>query len=210
VSGPPRLAAALTAALLAGCALSPRMPATHYYQLAAPRAAAGRGPVAGAGVLAVETFAVDHAYDDDRIVYRRGPVNFDFYEYHRWSSRPGDQVADFLARAYSASGRFCAVLRQDDTESGLVLGGRVIAFEEYDETPRRWLGRVELELRLSEAATGATVWRRRVVDQEPLAERSPEGLARALSAAMNRIATTTAPALAAAARAHPCPPPAAR
>ena len=197
----------LAAAHLTACGLSTQLPETRDYQLARPPAAA-RPADPGGGMVTIQAFEVAQAYDDDRIVYRASPVRFDFYEYHRWSSRPGEQIADYLREAYDASGRFCAVVRRDMPGGGLTLGGRVIALEELDVTPRRWLGRVEIELWLTDEESGQIVWRRRTSDQEPVRARNPEGLARALSVAMERIAARTAPALAAAARARPCAPPA--
>jgi hypothetical protein len=80
-----------------------------------------------------------------------------------------------------------------------VLGGRIIAMEEVDESPTRWIGRIAVELTLKDARTGALLWTRKLVEAEPLTEQSPEGLARALSAAMARIADQAIPEIVASA-----------
>jgi ABC-type uncharacterized transport system auxiliary subunit len=175
-------------ALLAAC--GGRLPETRYYDLpSAARGHAGRGPV-----LAVEPLEVDEPYDDDRIVYRENPYRVDYYHYHRWSASPGALVSRHLERALAASGHFAAVLRDDDARGvAFVLGGRLLALEEVDLAKRRWIGRVALELTLRDAATGDVVWTRRIEVTEPVAGQSPEGVARALSRALDRVARRLAP-----------------
>jgi ABC-type uncharacterized transport system auxiliary subunit len=170
-----------------------RAPETHYYDLAA---AARRAPAAGP-VLAIEPLEVDDAYDDERIVYRENPYRLAYYHYHRWSATPGILVAGHLERALEASGHFSAVVRGDSARAALVLGGRVVALEEVDVSKKRWMGRVSLELFLRDAASGEIVWIEQFDESEPLRKQSPEGLARGISRALDRIARRAAPELAA-------------
>ncbi|HEU5058106.1 MAG TPA: ABC-type transport auxiliary lipoprotein family protein [Kofleriaceae bacterium] len=178
-----------------------RAPATHYYDLAsAARRHAGTGPV-----LAVEALEADEPYDDDRIVYRENPYRVDYYHYHRWSAPPGAMVGRHLERALAASGRFGAVLREPPADgAAYVLGGRVLALEEVDVSRRRWLARVALELHLRDARTGDVVWSRRLEETEPVARQSPEGVARALSRALDRVARRLAPELGRVVRLRSC------
>ncbi len=185
-------------ALLTAC--GGKIPETHYYDLpSAARGRAGSGPI-----LAVAPLEVDEPYDDDRIVYRENPYRVDYYDYHRWSASPGALVSRHLERALAASGRFAAVLRDEDARGvAFVLGGRLLALEEVDLGKRRWIGRVALELALRDAASGDVVWTRRVELSEPVDRRSPEGVARALSRALDRVARRLAPELGAVASAPP-------
>ena len=184
-----RAAALLLAVLAAGCA--GRAPDTHYYDLAsAARRQVARGPV-----LAIEPLSADEPYDDERMIYRENPYRVDYYHYHRWSASPGALVSQHLERALEASGRFAAVLRDDPKGAAFVLGGRVTALEEVDLSRRRWVGRVALELHLRDAVSGAVVWSRKLEETEPVAKQSPEGVARALSRALDRIARRVAPEL---------------
>jgi uncharacterized lipoprotein YmbA len=198
--------AGLAAAFLAACA--GKVPETRYYQLAAPPAAPG---AQGTGlVLALEPLAVDDAYQDERIVYRTNPYRLDYYNYHRWSAPPGTLIADYLEQALERSGKFRAVVREAEGNVPAVLGGRVLAIEEVDESPGRWLGRITVELTLKDAQTGAVLWTEQLAETEPLPAQNPEGLARALSAALGRIAKRAIPAIAehaqqAAAAAAPAP-----
>lgn len=190
-SGTPRgVRAVALLLLLAGC--GGRLPETRYYDLpSAARGRTGQGPV-----LAVEPLEVDEPYDDDRIVYRENPYRVDYYHYHRWSASPGALVSRHLERALASSGRFAAVLRDEQARGvTFILGGRLLALEEVDLSKHRWVARVALELALRDAATGDVVWTRRVDLTEPVARQSPEGVARALSRALDRVARRLAPEL---------------
>lgn len=188
-----RLAAPLLA-LIVGCGGG--APATRHYQLAAPAPAPAPADDRGDLVIAIEPFAVEDAYQDERIVYRTSPYRLDYYHYHRWSAPPGVLIAGYLEQALEQSGRFRAVVREPGGATA-VLGGRVVAIEEVDESRTRWLGRIVLELTLEDARTGALLWTEQLAETEPLAAQSPEGLARALSAAMARIAARAIPEIAA-------------
>ena len=190
------LAAVLAAGVASACG-GGQAPATHYYDLAsAARRHPGDGPV-----LAVEPLEADEPYDDDRIVYRQNPYKVDYYHYHRWSASPGALVSRHLERALEASGRFAAVLRDDHSKATYVLGGRLLALEEGDVSRKRWLARVAIELHLRDAKSGDVVWSRRLEETEPVARQSPEGVARALSRALDRVARRLAPELGAVAAA---------
>ena len=176
-----------------------RAPDTHYYDLASnARRHAAAGPV-----LSIEPLSAEEPYDDERMVYRENPYRVDFYHYHRWSASPGAVVSRHLERALDASGRFSAVLGDDAKDAAYVLGGRLLALEEVDVSKRRWLAHVALELHLRDAATGDIVWSKKLEETEPVARQSPEGVARALSRAMDRVARRLAPELGAVAAAHP-------
>lgn len=189
---------------LAVAACGGATPATHYYALATPAAPApahGASPPAApaasaAPAIAIETFAADPPYDDERIVYRTDPYRVDYYEYHRWSASPGMMVADYLARAFERTGQFRAVLRGSDTTAPLALGGHIDAIEEIDVAPQRWVGHVAVQLTATDRASGDVVWTQRFDETEPLPAQTPEGLARALSVAMGRIVARAAPVLA--------------
>jgi ABC-type uncharacterized transport system auxiliary subunit len=182
--------AALALVVLASC--GGKVPETRYYQLAAPPAAGG----AGDQLLVLEPLATDGAYDDERIVYRTSPYRLDYYQYHRWSAAPGVLIGNYLEQALERSGRFRGVVRELDPAATVVLGGRVVALEEIDESRTQWRGHVVIELRLTDARTNSVLWTEQLEDSEPLTVQSPEGLARALSTAMARIAARCTPAIA--------------
>lgn len=176
--------AALCALLAVACGGT--IPDTRYYQLAPPPAAARSGEL----VIVLEPLTTEAAYEDERIVYRTSPFRLDYYQYHRWSAAPGVMIAGYLEQALESSGRVRAVIRELATGAAAVLGGRVIAIEELDA---EWRGRIVLELTLTDARSGAVVWSEQFSETERLSTRTPEGLARALSAAMARIAARAIP-----------------
>ena len=182
--------AAATALLLLACAS--HVPDTRFYQLATPESSPGRGDV----VLVLDQMTTDAGYDDERIVYRTTPYRFDYYQYHRWSAPPGTLVGNYLEQALERSGRFRAVVREMVDGAAAVLTGRVIAIEEVDTSRSKWVGRIVVELALRDARTGAALWTEQFEETEPLAKQEPEGLARALSAAMARIVHRATPAIA--------------
>ena len=188
------------ALLVAGC--GSKLPETRYYALGQPgaptAAAASTGAEAGgAGVtLALEPLETDAGYDDERIVYRANAYRLDYYQYHRWSAAPGVLVENYLEQALAQSGRFASVVRDVTPDSPVVLGGRVMAIEEVDQSPTRWSGRIVVQLKLSDAQTGELLWTQRFDESEPLTAQTPEGLAKAISTAMARIAERAGPKIA--------------
>lgn len=183
----------LVAILLTLAACGGKLPETRYYQLASPQAATVRSSTPGVA-LAIQPLDADPAYDDDRIVYRLTPYRLDYYNYHRWSASPGTLVADFLERTFEKSGRFRGVTR--DASAPVTLGGRVVAIEEVDTSKTKWSGRIVLELTLTDSATGDVLWSEQYEESEPLAAQTPEGLAQALSRALDRIAQRAVPVVA--------------
>jgi ABC-type uncharacterized transport system auxiliary subunit len=174
----------------AGC--GGKLPETRYYQLAAPDSKV-RG---GDSLLVLEPLTADAAYDDERIVYRTTPVRIDYYQYHRWSSAPGNMVGNYLEQAFKTSGKFRAVLRDPTPDAPVILAGRVIAIEEVDRSKTAWIGRIVLELVLTDARTGEALWTEQLEETEPLRQQTPEGLAAALSIAMSRIVAHAVPVIA--------------
>jgi ABC-type uncharacterized transport system auxiliary subunit len=177
--------------LLAAC--GGKMPETRYYQLAAQAPAAKAANSTGL-VLAIEPLAAAQAYDDERMVYRLTPYRLDYYNYHRWSTSPGTLVSDFLERAFEQSGRFSGVTR-DSQSAPVTLGGRLLAFEEVDKSKTQWVGRVVIELTLTDTASGEVLWSEQFEELEPLDTQNPEGLVKALSRAMTRIAQRALPVI---------------
>jgi ABC-type uncharacterized transport system auxiliary subunit len=178
------------AALLVLAACAGKVPETRYYQLAVETKAA---PHPAGPAIAVEPLAADAAYDDDRIVYRLTPYRLDYYNYHRWSSPPGTMLANYLQDAFTRSGRFRAVMHEASDTVPVMLGGRVIAIEEVDKSKTEWVGRVAIELTLTDTATNKVLWSHEFDETEPLRTQSPEGLAQALSVAMQRISDKALP-----------------
>ncbi len=165
----------------------------HYYRLANPEfSPASRTAV----VLTVRDLLAQGAYRDDRIAYRSGPERLDYYYYHRWTADPGRLLGDYFRRAYLRSGRFAAVTVDQTPSTSVVLDGQLMALEEVDRTAQAWSAELELELYLEDGRTGELIWAKHFREQEPLRERSPAGVARAVSDMLGRIVESTAPEIA--------------
>lgn len=175
--------------VLAACGGKPP-PATRYYQLAPPQAQSP--PPAHAqhaeprATLVIEPLVAEGVYDDDRIVYRSSPYRLDYYDYHRWGAPIGQMIASYLQGALAD--RFRVVPAETD-DRAVILGGRVVAIEEVDVSKQAWVGRVALELSARDA-TGKVVWTGHYDESVPMSVQSPEGLAQAVTAAMQKIAAS--------------------
>lgn len=192
MSSPTSVILILVLATLALPACGGKIPETRYYQLAPAAASTAQR---GDAVLVLETLQTDPAYDDERIVYRTNPYRLDYYNYHRWSAAPGTLVGNYLETALERTGKFRSVVRELAPNAAVILGGRVVAIEEVDSSPT-WTGRIVIELSLTDARTGESLWSEQLEETQPLPSRTPEGLAKALSIAMNRIAARAAPIVA--------------
>jgi ABC-type uncharacterized transport system auxiliary subunit len=182
------------AVVTAAAACGGSTPQVRYYQLSAhDTATTPAAKPASDKILVVEALASDGAYDDERIVYRNNPYRLDYYNYHRWVATPGVLVGGYLEQALGRTGDFKAVLREQTSDASLVLGGRINAIEEVDSDPKHWVGRIALELTLTDPKTGEVVWAQPFEETEPLPVQNPEGLARAISTALDRIAKRAAP-----------------
>ena len=176
------------------------VPPTHFYRLSPARAEPAGQPIAG--VLAIQPLDADAVYTDDQILYRTGKTRVDFYGYHRWISPPAVQLSDYLRDALARSGLFKRVQSRVDGGAEAALAGRLIAFDEVDVSESQWMGQIELELWLEDVRSGAAFWSNRYAVAEKISQRDPEGLALALSAAMQRVVDLSARELAQAMQAH--------
>jgi len=145
---------ALAILLLPVVACGGRATPTRYYHLSSSTAAGSGGNV----VVVLESLVTDAAYDDERIVYRSSPYRLDYYDYHRWSAAPGVLVSNYLEEALEKGGHVGAVHRDLTTDADVVLTGRVAAIEEIDVTKQQWEGHIVLELVVTDARTGDTLW----------------------------------------------------
>lgn len=193
-SWPMKIAAAVwacAAIALSGWACGGAQPIHHYQPNVVSGEVDGQSS-SGDLVLAIEDFSAGSAYDEKRIVYRKNDYRFDYYHYHRWASTPGLLVSDALREVYRSTGAFRAVVGGYDSRADVVLSGRVVAFEEVDESKDKWFGRVVLDLRLRDARTGELLWNDLLRRKVPVEKKSPEGLTAALSRGLTDIGVTTA------------------
>jgi uncharacterized lipoprotein YmbA len=141
------------------CGCSGRIKYPRYYTLSiAPEVkelpASARRPI----TVAVQRFATPPYLRQGRIVYRQGPNQVDFYEYHRWASDPGAAITTALVEGLRSTQRISLeepAYGQD--QSDYVLSGRLERLDEID-----YDGGVKVQTKLSaelkSSRTGAVVW----------------------------------------------------
>lgn len=142
-------------------------------------------------VLKVEPFSVTKSLDTPSIIYREGPFQRGADPYNRWRVNPGDMVTDFLLRDLRRAGLFKAVFSYNNPETARYhLEGQVVEFMESREKDglKAVLGLNVTFLDLS--GTGIPeriVFQRDYRYMEPLETETYEGLARAMSRAMEKF-----------------------
>jgi cholesterol transport system auxiliary component len=176
------------AILLAGCGKPPVM--VHKYLLEYPAPDVPRHPQVPEG-LKVELFAVAQAFNSPAMAYRSGSYKSEAYRYHRWRVNPGNLVTDFLLRDLRQAGLFKAVFGYDSTaRPRFLLEGAVEEFQEKDEG-EVWSAALGLNLTLldtsKEEITQRVLFQKNYRTAEPLADKTPQGLADAMSRAVQKL-----------------------
>lgn len=178
--------------LLWGCgSLKEPAPKIAYYTLEYPvPRPVGGGPATKATLL-VKRFSVAPEYRMQKMVYREKAFRRDAYPECRWRAHPGDLVSYCLARDIRAAGLFSAVFPDGSGSEGLYgLEGSVDAFYENDgaEGWEAVLGITVAVLDEREPdVTRRVLLQRQYEEREPCGEKTPEGVAAAMSRAMERV-----------------------
>jgi uncharacterized lipoprotein YmbA len=180
---------ALTALLmLAACAKPPSL--INRYVLDYPPPAVGRAGPLDADIK-VELFSVDEAINRVDMVYKENPYKTGVYQYNRWRANPGSLVTDFLTRDLREARLFKGVLAYDRSgKARFHLEGGVADFQEND-LPGPWQAALSLNVTLvdtdKENVAQRVLFQRTYSTQETMPARTPQGLAEAMSAAMEKL-----------------------
>jgi ABC-type uncharacterized transport system auxiliary subunit len=126
---------------------------------------------------------------DDRILYREGPNEVNFYEYHRWASPPVDLATNYFLHRLKDSGTYARVSAYyDAAHADLTLQGRLHNFEEVDRG-KEVFASVALELELLDTATRALVWRGEAECAHPLPTTDIAGVVRGIYGCLDETAS---------------------
>jgi ABC-type uncharacterized transport system auxiliary subunit len=182
------LLALLLLPLLDGCGHPPML--VHRYILDYPApvlAPQAKIPAA----LRVKQFSVAQAFNTKAMVYQPQPFRSETYNYSRWRVNPGYLVTDYLLRDLREARLFEAVYGPESTgRYRFQLEGGVEDFQELDE-PGGWqavLGLTVTLLDLSQTKVPQrVVFQKNYREVEPMPEKTPRGLAQAMSQAMARL-----------------------
>jgi len=172
--------------VLAG--LSCALPRTHYYTMELPHTPQGSRPAIDCH-LTIQRFRTDRILMDDRILYREGPQEINFYEYHRWASPPADLVTRYFIHRLKDSGTYARVSAHNEGgRSDFTLSGSLHHFEEVDQG-KEVSALVALEIELLDSRTRAPVWRGEAECTRPLTARDMAGLVRAIYECLDETAS---------------------
>ena len=182
------LLAALLVACLVGCGKPPML--VNQYILEYPAPVTG-GKTKLPAAIRVEPFSVAQAVNTNAMVYQPQPFQTQVYNYSRWRANPGYLATDFLIRDLRESGLFKAVFGADSTgEYRFKLEGGVVEFQEVD-APDGWKASLVLTVTLLDLLQGdlpqRVVLQRNYRVQEPMPEKTPQGLAQGMSRAMEQV-----------------------
>ena len=182
------LLAAFLVACLGGCGKPPML--VNQYLLEYPAPVTG-GKVKIPAAVKVELFSVAQAFNTNAMVYQPRPFQSQSYNYSRWRANPGYMVTDYLTRDLRESRLFQAVFGPDSGDKyRFKLEGGLAEFQELDNSDG-WQASLALTVTLLD--TSQEELPQRVVFQknyrvlEPMPEKTPQGLAQAMSRAMEQV-----------------------
>jgi ABC-type uncharacterized transport system auxiliary subunit len=141
--------------------------------------------------LKVEPFAVAQAFNTTAMVYRTSPYKAENYNYSRWRVNPGYLVADYLTRDLRDSRLFKAVLSGDSpSKARFSLEGGVQEIQELDQGAV-WQASLALSLTLVDTSeneiTKRVLFQKNYQATETMTEKTPAGLAQAMSRALAQL-----------------------
>jgi cholesterol transport system auxiliary component len=172
----------------AGCGKPPLLVNQYVLEYPAPPTG-GKARVEAA--LKVELFAVAQPFNTTAMVYRPEPYKSQVYNYSRWRVNPGYLVTDYLLRDLRGAGVFKAVFHYNETgKARFLLEGGVEEFQEVDE-PGGWKAALVLNVTLldlsQEELPKRLLFQKQYRVQEPLPEKTPQGLAQGMSRALEHL-----------------------
>ncbi len=141
--------------------------------------------------IKVELFAVDETINRPEMVYKENPYKTGVYQYNRWRTDPGYLVTDYLTRDLREAKLFRGVFSYDRSgPARFRLEGGVAEFQEND-MPGPWQAALTLNVTLldtdKENIADRVVFQRTYQAREPMPAKTPQGLAEAMSAAMQKV-----------------------
>jgi ABC-type uncharacterized transport system auxiliary subunit len=142
-------------------------------------------------VLRVDRFSSSPPFNSQSIIYADKGLHRNAYARHQWISPPADLLAFLLARDLQMTQAFQAVLPPDTfTMPTHIVNGWLEEFLEKDR-PEGWLASLRLSITLltaRETDPARRILMQRVYSADaPVSERTPAGLAEAMSVATAQV-----------------------
>jgi ABC-type uncharacterized transport system auxiliary subunit len=169
-------------------AVSCSVPKTHYYVLEYPHTPPEAAPRVSRQI-AVQPFRSNQVFSEERIAYRAGENQVNFYEYHRWANQPGELVTNYFIHRLRDSGLYAGVsTAKEGPPADFIVQGRILHFEEIDRG-KEVSASVALELELMNGKTRASAWRSEAQCSKPLATRDMAGVTQGIHFCLDETAT---------------------
>ncbi len=183
-----RLYALFLALFLYGCGQPPALIHQYVFEYAPPASPASAKIDAA---LTVKRFAVAQAFNSTAMVYQPAPLKTATYNYNRWRVNPGYLVSDYLARDLRNAGLFKAVFsRTGAAPSRFVLEGGVEEIQELNDADG-WKASLALTVALLDTSRDEVpqrlMFQKAYRTTEAMTTKDPQGLAGAMSRAMQRL-----------------------
>lgn len=113
-----------------------------------------------------------------------------------WAEPPANVVTRAVTDALAATGRFADVGNAADmARPGLLLTGELRVYHE-NRTKEPHTAEVEVRLELRQAVEPGSLWAETIRETEPMAENTPQDFAKAMNAAVGRLAVQVASSIA--------------
>jgi ABC-type uncharacterized transport system auxiliary subunit len=142
--------------ILASCGGKVRYP--NYYTLNLPAPPDPPSAENAHATVAIREFRAPAYLRQGAIVYKPSPEQIGFYAYHHWAIDPSEFVTNSVIERVRASGHFARVKPYDGRpDIEYVLSGRLEKLEEIDYEDGVKV-EVAISARMTNLATGATVW----------------------------------------------------
>jgi len=172
--------------LLSAACGSVEVPVETFYRLPAPRPPQSSAPLPA--VLRIDRLHLAANLAGDQLLVADGPVRMHRYQLHRWAGPVDELVSDALLLGLARSHGFTEVKGPGDGGAeDLLLSGTIVDFLQERRADATVVGRVTLELRLTDARSGREVFRAEFSETVPTTDSGPEAAAVALSAGLGRI-----------------------
>lgn len=141
--------------------------------------------------LEIKEFAVAKTFNTTAMVYRPNLLERATYHYSSWRVNPGYMVTDYLARDFRETGLFKAVFSRGSTGSGrFVVDGGVEEIQELDD-PDGWKAALAVLVTLLDTSRVETpemvIFQKKYRAVTPMLAKTPQGLAEAMSRAMQQL-----------------------
>jgi len=163
------------------------IPPTYYYRVDYTLPGEGSNHSVAPLTIGVTEFDAASLYEGDRIVYRNSPYEVNFYHYRRWVAPPNRLVTEHVFTHLKKTGAFAHVVRfPADLAMDFVLGGKVRAFEEWDNGSE-WYGLVTVEFSLRSVQTNEIVWEDAFSQKTRVPGKKPVQVVQAISESLGAV-----------------------